>query len=504
MVVVLVGATPTRRRFCHEDGAALARTQEIDATAHAPRSSGTLGPRAMPEPVVTSTLPPFDAAERVDMVFVVDGETTTRPLPLAGRVVIGRTVTVANGVTVAHPSLSREHAALTVPELSLEDLGSTNGTFLHQTLPDGTRAETRLVPGCPVALRPGATVRLGGVTLVLVPTFVRERSAVAPAEGVPAEPPQLDPRMREVHALIERVAPADIPVLLLGETGVGKEVLAERIHGASPRRHRPMLRLNCAALSEQLVESELFGHERGAFTGAVTAKPGLLEGAAGGTVLLDEIGDLRLESQAKLLRVIEEGKALRVGGVTARPVDVRFLAATHRDLERAVAAGTFRQDLYYRLAGVVLRIPPLRERPAELLPLAVGFLRAACARYQRPGDIALARDAEDFLAAHPWPGNIRELRNFAENAVVLRRGGKISEFDLEPRFRGETAPPPSMVTATPANPYSVEDNEKRLLKEALMKARGNRTKAAQLLGISRRTLHRKIAEWPELDVVDRG
>ena len=443
----------------------------------------------MPEPVVTSTLPPFDAAERVDMVFVVDGGTTTRPLPPAGRVVIGRTVTVTHGVAVPHASLSREHAAITVPELSLEDLGSTNGTFLHQTLPDGTRAETRLVPGCPVTLRPGATVRLGAVTLVLVPTFVRERSAAAPAEGVPAEPPPLDPRMREVHALIDRVAPADIPVLLLGETGVGKEVLAERIHNASPRRHRPMLRLNCAALSEQLVESELFGHERGAFTGAVTAKPGLLEGAAGGTVLLDEIGDLRLESQAKLLRVIEEGKALRVGGVTARPVDVRFVAATHRDLERAVAAGAFRQDLYYRLAGVVLRVPPLRERPAELLPLATGFVRAACARYQRPGDLSLAPDAEDFLAAHPWPGDIRELRHCIDRAVLLCDGPALRRAHLDPAAQPAEArhPPPDVAPeAAPARDGGGLTRE--AIEASLARNAGNQTRAARALGVSRRTL----------------
>ncbi len=442
----------------------------------------------MHEPVVTSTLPPFDAAERVDMVFVVDGETATHSLPAAGRVVIGRAVTVG-GVSVPHASLSREHAALSVPELSLEDLGSTNGTFLRQTLPDGTPAEARLVPGCPVALRPGATVRLGAVTLVLVPSFVRERSVATPADGARAEPSPLDPGMREVLALIERVAPADIPVLLLGETGVGKEVLAERIHGASPRRHRPMLRLNCAALSEQLVESELFGHEKGAFTGAVTAKPGLLEGAAGGTVLLDEIGDLRLESQAKLLRVIEEGKALRVGGVTARPVDVRFLAATHRDLAHAVAGGTFRQDLYYRLAGVVLRVPPLRERPAELLPLAEGFLRAACARYQRPAELSLARDAEEFLAAHPWPGNIRELRHCIDRAVLLCDGPTLRRAHLDPASKpaegARRAPEP-----TPAEMPAREGGglTRAAIEASLARNAGNQTRAAKALGVSRRTL----------------
>jgi two-component system response regulator AtoC len=277
----------------------------------------------MQDQVPTATLPPFASAERVDLVFVLDGRTLVHPLPAAGRVLIGRSV--PEGVTVAHASLSRSHAAITTPALTVEDLGSTNGTWLRRTDPDGTVHETAVRE--PVTLRPGDTLRLGAVSLVLVPSFVGGHTTSPAGDGSPS----LDPAMREVHALLARVAPSDIPVLILGETGVGKEVLAERLHAASRRHAKPLLRVNCAALSEQLVESELFGHERGAFTGAVTAKPGLLEAAHGGTVLLDEIGDLRLESQAKLLRVLEEAKVLRVGGVTAR---ARGRALRRRDPQR--------------------------------------------------------------------------------------------------------------------------------------------------------------------------
>jgi two-component system response regulator AtoC len=429
----------------------------------------------MQDQVPTATLPPFASAERVDLVFVLDGRTLVHPLPAAGRVRIGRSV--PEGVTVAHASLSRSHAAITTPALTVEDLGSTNGTWLRRTDPDGTVHETAVRE--PVTLRPGDTLRLGAVSLVLVPSFVGGHTTSPAGDGSPS----LDPAMREVHALLARVAPSDIPVLILGETGVGKEVLAERLHAASRRHAKPLLRVNCAALSEQLVESELFGHERGAFTGAVTAKPGLLEAAHGGTVLLDEIGDLRLESQAKLLRVLEEAKVLRVGGVTARAVDVRFVAATHKDLLDAVRAGRFRQDLYYRLAGVVLRVPPLRERPAERLPLAEAFLRAASERAGRSLPV-LSDDARDFLASHPWPGNIRELRHSVERAVLLCDGDVIRRVHLA----GEVTRPEAPVETAGSGGKSAEGEQRARIEAALERHAGNQTRAAADLGVSRRTL----------------
>ena len=185
-------------------------------------------------------------------------------------------------------------------------------------------------------------------------------------------------------------------------------------------------------------------------------------------------------------------------------LDVRLVAATNRNLEQMVREGKFREDLFFRLNVVRITMPPLRDRVDDIPVLLAHYIKMFSEGKRLSPPLTIEPGALRHLQTYPWPGNIRELRNFAENAVVLRRGGKLTEYDLEPKFRGEIAPPPSMLTATPSNPYSVEDNEKRLLREALMKARGNRTKAATLLGLSRRTLHRKIAQWPELDVVDRG
>ncbi|HQY05221.1 MAG TPA: sigma-54 dependent transcriptional regulator [Lacunisphaera sp.] len=311
------------------------------------------------------------------------------------------------------------------------------------------------------------------------------------------------PKLAEVIERVKLVAPSKATILIEGETGTGKELIAQAIHQASPRARAPFVPVHCAALPAQLLESELFGHERGSFTGATERREGRFEAADSGTVFLDEIGEIGPEIQVKLLRFLETKSFERIGSSKTMTVDVRLVAATNRNLEQMVKEGKFREDLFFRLNVVRITTPPLRERTDDIPVLLEHFIKVY-SKENAYEPVTVEPGAMRYLQSYPWPGNIRELRNFAENAVVLRRGGKISEFDLEPRFRGETAPPPAMVTATPANPYSVEDNEKRLLKEALMKARGNRTKAAKLLGISRRTLHRKIAEWPELDVVDRG
>ena len=218
-------------------------------------------------------------------------------------------------------------------------------------------------------------------------------------------------------------------MLIVGETGVGKEVLAEIIHGLSPRAGKPFVRINCATLSPTLFEAELFGHERGAFTDAREAKPGLLETAEGGTVMLDEIGELPLPLQAKLLRVIETREVMRVGAVKARTIDVRFLAATNRVLEDEVARGAFRQDLYYRLNGISLLIPPLRARVDEIEPLAQAFVENAAKMSDRP-PLKLSPAAMKLLLSYAWPGNIRELRNTIERALLLSTGDSITPEDL--------------------------------------------------------------------------
>ena len=315
------------------------------------------------------------------------------------------------------------------------------------------------------------------------------------------------PKLMAVLDKVKLVAPSRATILIEGESGTGKELIAQAIHQASPRARAPFVAVHCASLSENLLESELFGHERGSFTGAVERRIGRFESADGGTIFLDEIGEISASIQVKLLRFLETKSVERVGGSKPLELDVRLVAATNRNIEQLVREGKFRDDLFFRLNVVRITMPPLRDR-ADDIPLLLAHFIAIFSEENGVPPLTLEVGALRTLQAYPWPGNIRELRNFCENAVVLRRGGRFTEYDLEPKFRGHhgggppgsgPAPPP---TAS-ANPLSVEENEKRLLREALIKSRGNRTKAAELMGVSRRTLHRKIAQWPELDVTDK-
>jgi two-component system response regulator AtoC len=315
-------------------------------------------------------------------------------------------------------------------------------------------------------------------------------------------------KLKDVIDRVKLVAPSRATVLIDGESGTGKELIAQAIHQSSPRARAPFIAVHCAALSESLLESEIFGHERGAFTGAIERRVGRFESADGGTLFLDEIGEITASTQVKLLRFLETKTIERVGGSKPIELDVRLVAATNRSLEEQVREGKFREDLFFRLNVVRITVPPLRERAEDIPLLLAHYLKFFGAENGTP-PLTLEAGALATLQSYRWPGNIRELRNFCENATVLRRGGTLSEFDLEPRFRGATTSGGSADAganaggAAASNPLSVEENEKRLLREALIKARGNRTKAAELMGISRRTLHRKIAQWPELDVVDR-
>ena len=323
--------------------------------------------------------------------------------------------------------------------------------------------------------------------------------AARPGEGIVVA----DEAMRRLYDLVARVAPGTIGVLLTGETGVGTEVVAEAVHRLSPRAARPLLRLNCAALSETLLESELFGHDRGAFTGAVQAKPGLLETADGGTILLDEVGELPLATQAKLLRVLEERQVLRVGGLTPRAIDVRFVAATNRDLEAEVRRGAFRQDLLFRLNGVTLTVPPLRERVSEIEPMARAFLHATCHRLARSREPGLSAEAVTFLCTYDWPGNVRELRNVIERAVLLCDEPLIGLDHLPTEKRSATLsasrPPPAPVLPQSSAPEALrkdlQDVEKQHILDALAQCGGNQTQAAKLLGISRRTLTSRLTDY---------
>jgi DNA-binding NtrC family response regulator len=306
-----------------------------------------------------------------------------------------------------------------------------------------------------------------------------------------------DAQMEALHALLKRVAQSDIPVLLLGETGVGKEVFAEGVHNNSPRKRGPFLRLNCAALTETLLESELFGHEKGAFTGAVKTKIGLLESASSGTVLLDEIGEMPISTQAKLLRVLEQKEVIRVGDVKARPIDVRFVAATHRDLEASIEKGTFRKDLYFRLNGVTLVIPPLRERVAEVESMARHFISRAARQFHRSPEPTLSSEALAMLKAYAWPGNLREMRNVLERATLLCNGNVIGPDDLpQEKFSAPvlerervSAQHPAVMAGTGTPEFEAE---RQRIMAALESNGGNQTLAAKQLGISRRTMLNRL------------
>jgi DNA-binding NtrC family response regulator len=320
-------------------------------------------------------------------------------------------------------------------------------------------------------------------------------------------------KLQDVLGRVKLVAPSKATILIEGESGTGKELIAQAIHQASPRARAPFVAVHCAALSENLLESEIFGHERGSFTGAMERRIGRFEAADGGTLFLDEIGEISASTQVKLLRFLETKAIERVGGSKPIQLDVRLVAATNRSLEQLVRDGKFREDLFFRLNVVRVVMPPLRERTDDI-PLLLSHYNKIFSEENGAEPLTIEPGALRHLQAYPWPGNIRELRNFIENAVVLHRGGKLTEFDLEPKFRGEVASLPAGGSSIPAPAQNgaqvplassllVEDNEKRLLREALIKARGNRTRAAKLMGISRRTLHRKLSQWPELDVIDR-
>jgi transcriptional regulator with PAS, ATPase and Fis domain len=296
-----------------------------------------------------------------------------------------------------------------------------------------------------------------------------------------------DRSMVKVFDLARRLAKTPTTVLILGETGVGKEIVAERLHRWSPRAAAPFVRLNCASLPEALLESELFGYEQGAFTGAARRKVGYFEAASGGTLLLDEIGELTPSMQVKLLRVLESQRLKRLGSTEDVVVDVRLVCATHRNLAAACDAGTFRQDLFYRISTVTIDMPPLRERPVEIALLAQLFVRQFAAR-EGVAAPRLHPDALAALGAHGWPGNVRELRNAVEHAFVLRDRGLILAEHLPKTVVAGAAEQPAMRDR-------IEQVERANIEAALAASSGNRTHAAARLGISRRALIYKIAKY---------
>jgi DNA-binding NtrC family response regulator len=298
---------------------------------------------------------------------------------------------------------------------------------------------------------------------------------------------------------VRSVASSNATVLLLGETGTGKELFAQMIHQASQRAKGPFMAVHCAAIPANLLESELFGHEKGAFTGANERRVGRFESADGGTLFLDEIGEIDATTQVKLLRFLETRAVERLGSHRPIALDLRLVCATNRDLQQMVKDGRFREDLYYRLSVVPLRLPPLRERTDDIPLLLAHYLERFAKENGAPAP-RLSPEALAVLVRYPWPGNIRELRNACENLAVLRAGKTVGPADLDLRFSAPTAMAGVSAPALGASGnLDRTSNEKQLLKQALAAAAGNRTRAAELMGISRRTLHRKLLQWPELD-----
>jgi DNA-binding NtrC family response regulator len=566
---------------------------------------------------------PARVGPREPYLFVVEnGSSSLIPLPASGEAVIGRDA--AAEVRIESRAASRRHAKLSSVngELTVEDLGSHNGTLLNGRRLGGPRVvrsgdtiaigDVILIVHCPdhgaqptheriapallgqrleaeVARateheRPLAVIVVGGVVgdakwlgildrelgaidiasridderlVVVVPEIARERvlalarrlvaaalpvgragvafcpgdgsrasvllaaagaaADVAPAGDVAeatASVRQLqvgdqqilvsDPAMVQVFELVARLARSDLPVLVYGETGVGKENIARAIHHQSARASGPLVTVNCAALPDTLAESELFGHEKGAFSGAAAAKPGLLETADGGTIFLDEVGELSLPVQAKLLRVLEAKVLTRVGSTRERAVDIRIVSATNRNLKDEAAQGRFRSDLYFRLCGAAIAIPPLRDRPRELAVLAQTFLDRACGLGNRPL-MGISAAAMSALARHRWPGNVRELKHTMEYVAVAVHEGTLEVWHLPIEIAGDPVEPAAATESTPTGEAmrtqfrrladEVEELERTRMRQALAASGGVKTRAAQLLGMPVRTFTWKLRQY---------
>lgn len=317
---------------------------------------------------------------------------------------------------------------------------------------------------------------------------LRLRSEVASERFFMAD----SPAMKRLLADLKLVAPTEGRVLLSGENGSGKEEVARLIHALSPRKDEPFVEVNCAAIPEELIESELFGHVKGAFTGAVRDNKGKFREASGGTLFLDEVGDMSLKTQSKVLRALQEGRIEPVGGGGALGVDVRVITATNKDLSEEIKAGRFREDLYFRLAVVPLRVPPLRERLEELIPMAEAFAERLAAAYGRPPK-RLSPEARDTLLGHDWPGNVRELRNLMERAVILGRGSEITPRDLGPlAVRHLAEPDPFAFPEFPSLREGREWFESIYIQRELKLQNGNMTRVAERLGLDRSNLYKRL------------
>jgi len=447
---------------------------------------------------------------RAPQVLIVDDEANLRRMLSA--------VLVAEGFRVAEAASGTDAIAVVQrrrPDAVLLDLAMPGG-------PDGLATLERLTaeaPGLPVIMMSGQALlqdavkatKLGAFHFLEKPltaeaVLVTLRSALALARAR-AEAEALrealgptativggSPQLAEVRALIARVAPTEARILITGESGTGKELVAAAVHAGSARADGPFIRVNCAGIPRELVESEMFGHEKGSFTGASERRIGRFEQADGGTLFLDEVGDLSPEAQAKLLRALEAGEIERVGGERAIPVDVRVVAATNKDLRRAVGEGTFREDLLYRLHVFPIHIPPLRERPGDIPDLVRHFVALVCARIGR-AQVDVTPEAMDLLVRHRWPGNVRELANIVERLIILSGRATVTADDVRAALPAADAGPgplPSPAKLELALSDELDRYERTLITRALSAARGNVAEAARALATDRANLYRRM------------
>jgi DNA-binding NtrC family response regulator len=394
-----------------------------------------------------------------------------------------------NDVVLTDPTVSRYHCKIVEDDrnYTLVDVGSTNGTFLNK------------VRVREAYLHPGSAIQLGKSEIRFHPVEEKLEIEPSPADrfgGLIGR----DVKMREIFGILEKISPAGVTVVIEGETGTGKEVVARAIHDASPRRAGPFMVIDCGAVPATLIESELFGHERGSFTGAIMTRQGLFEMAHGGTVFLDEIGELSLELQPKLLRVLEQREIKRVGGAKSIPIDVRVLAATNRTLEREVREGRFREDLFYRLSVVRLIMPPLRDRNDDIPLLVKHFLKTHGLNRDaegRPRVTKVDREAMDALKAYSWPGNVRELVNVLARAVSFSEGGLLTAEDLpgEIREEGDDGKADTSLPFKEAKERWVASFEREYLVALLRKHQANISQAAREADIDRKYFRKLMRKY---------
>lgn len=447
-------------------------------------------PRTPPSDLTTAVTSAEDAPAsplglHPALVVRTPAETKVLDMVAGGSLSIGRAED--NDIVIDDARMSRKHAQIANRSsgLVVVDLGSRNGVHVGAKRVQGEEA-----------LRPGDIVRIGPLEVLVAGASRAERAPVSDPTASDKAPEGViiaEPSMVELHRTVRRLASLDTTVLITGETGSGKEVVAEQLHTVGRRASGPFVSVNAAAVPETLLEATLFGHERGAFTGADKKRAGVFQRAGGGTLFLDEVAEMPAALQAKLLRVLETRKVQPLGAADEIEVDVRVVAATHRDLRAEVRAGRFREDLLFRLGAFVLAIPPLRDRPGEIALLASEFASRLAARH-RLERVTILPATFDALRGRPWPGNVRELRNAIEHALVLAEDGVLRPEHLPAPEAPLSVPPPSV---PPAGGFrdQVADAERRAIESALRDNAGNQSAAARQLGISRRALLYKMERY---------